>query len=159
MATEMTVIPLPEAAVRLSIPAEVLTRLVQSDRIRVRTVKTGDGQTMLYTEDVERMAKAKALRDRIWEKVARFDGETIGIREARDIYRVPDQTIYRCIKMGYIRAKETGGAGRGKKRLLNRADVAYVAELSKHCGGGRGHRLFGPDTIPPHALEYLQKAS
>jgi predicted site-specific integrase-resolvase len=153
MATEMTVIPLPDAAQRLGIAPDVLTRLVANGTINLRTVRTSDGKIMLSQEDIERMAKAIALRDKIWKQVARFEDEVIGIREARDTYNVPDQTIYRCIEKGYIRANKTNGAGRGKKRMLNRADVAYVAALAKHLRGGRGHRLFGPDTIPPHALE------
>jgi len=151
MAPEMTVIPLPEAAKRLRLSPDVLTRLVQDDKIRVRSVRTaGDGQIMLDEGDVERMVKAKALRDKIWEKVAKFEGETISIREAEE-YGVSYPTLYRCIEMGYIRANKANGTGRGRKRLLNKADVAYVAELAKR-GGGRGHRLFGPDTIPPHAM-------
>lgn len=159
MANEMTVIPLPDAAERLSMTAEVLTRLVQSDRIRVRTVKTSDGQIMLDEGDVERMSKAKALRDQIWGKVAKFDGEVIGTDEAKALFGITPPTLYRCIKMGYIRAGRGSKGGRGKKRELNKADVAYVAELVKRGRGGRGHRLFNPDTIPPHALEYSTSTS
>jgi hypothetical protein len=151
MATEMTVIPLPDAAKRLCLSPEVLTRLIQDDKIRVRSVKTGDGQIMLDEGDVKRMAKAKALRDKIWEKVAKFDGETIGIKDAMELYGLQDKTIYLCIEKGYIRAGQGSKGGRGKKRELNKADVAYVAELARR-GGGRGHRLFGPDTIPPHVM-------
>ncbi len=150
MATEMTVIPLPEAARRLRLEPDVLTRLVQSDKLRLRAVRTCDGQIMLDQEDVERMAKAMTLRDKIWAKVAKFEGETISIREAEK-YGVSYPTLYKCIRMGYIRASKTNGSGRGKKRLLNKADVAYVSELAKR-GGGRGHKLFGPDTIPPHTM-------
>jgi hypothetical protein len=152
MATEMTVIPLPDAARRLCVSPDVLTRLIQDDKLRIKNVKTGDGQIMLDEGDIERMAKAKALRDKIWERVKKYDGETIGVREARNIFHVPDQTIYRCIEKGYIRADKPGNGGRGRRRQLNKADVAYVAELVRHSGNGRGHRLFGPDTIPPHAM-------
>lgn len=151
MDTEMTVIPLPQAAQQLGISPEVLTRLVQDDKIRVRSVKTHDGQIMLDEEDVERMAKAKALRDKIWERVAKFEEETIGTDEAKILFGITPRTLYRCIDKGYIRAGQGSKGGRGKKRELNKADVAYVAELAKR-NGGRGHRLFGPDTIPPHAM-------
>jgi hypothetical protein len=150
---EMTVIPLPEAALRLGIAPEVLTHLVQSDKIRVRSVKTGDGQIMLSEGDVQRMAKAKLLRDKIWKQVEKFDGETVGTDEAKTEFGITPPTLYRCIALGYIRAVgKSSTGGRGNKRALNKADVAYVAELAKR-GGGRGHRLFGPDTIPPHVLE------
>lgn len=128
-----------------------MTRLIRDDKIRVRSVKTGDGQIMLDEGDIERMAKAIALRDKIWEKVARFDGETVSTQEAREVFNISDRTLYRCIENGYIRAGQGSKGGRGKKRELNKADVLYVAELARR-GGGRGHRLFGPDTIPPHAM-------
>jgi hypothetical protein len=150
---EMTVIPLPEAAQRLGIAPEVLTHLVQSDKIRVRSVKTGDGQVMLSEGDVQRMAKAKALRDRIWQKVAHLEKNRIGIREARELYGIPDQTIAHGIREGYIRDEGASGTGRGNKHLVYESDIAYAAELKRVLGGGRGHRIFGPDTIPPHALE------
>lgn len=152
MATEITVIPLLEAARRLDMPAEMLTSLVQSDKMRMKVIRTGDGQIMLDERDIEQMAKAKALRDRIWERVAKFEGETVSTQEAREIFNISDRTLYRCIENGYIRAGQGSKGGRGKKRELNKADVAYVAELVKR-GRGRGHRIFNPDTIPPHALE------
>jgi predicted site-specific integrase-resolvase len=149
MSAQMTVISLPEAAQRLGIAPEALTRLVQSDKIKVRTVRTHAGQLMLDEGDVQRMAKAKALRDRIWERVAKFEGETVSTQEARETFGIHESTLYRCIENGYIRAGRGSKGGRGKKRELNKADVAYVSELAKR-GRGRGHRLFGPDTIPPH---------
>jgi predicted site-specific integrase-resolvase len=151
MSHEMTVIPLPQAAKRLCLSPEVLTRLIQDDKIRVRSVKTGDGQIMLDEEDVERMVKAKALRDKIWARVAKFEGEMVSTLDAKKLFGLNEPTLYRCIKKGYIRAGIGSKGGRGKKRELNKADVAYVAELAKR-NGGRGHRLFGPDTIPPHAM-------
>jgi predicted site-specific integrase-resolvase len=145
------VIPLPQAAERLGMSVEILTGLISNDTLRVKAVRTGDGQIMLDEKDVERMAKAKALRDRLWAKVSKFEGETISIREAEEL-GVSYPTLYKCIELGYIRAEDKPSqGGRGNKRRLNKADVAYVAELAKR-GGGRGHRLFTPETIPPHCL-------
>lgn len=151
MATEITVIPLPEAAKRLCLSPDVLTRIAQDSILKIK-VKTNDGQILLDTGEVERMAKALALRDRIWEKVAKFEGETVSTLDAKQMFGLNEPTIYRCIKKGYIRAGKGNKGGRGKKRELNKADVAYVAELSKR-GAGRGHRLFTLDTLPPHIRE------
>jgi hypothetical protein len=153
MATEMTVIPLPEAADRLDMSVEMLTHLFANDKLGAKAVRTGDGQIMLDEKDVERMAKAKALRDKIWAKAARFEGETVGTTEAVEVYGLTYTTLYRCMNFTPPIIRTVGGTsdgGRGKKRLLNKADVMYVAELSKALGGGRGHRLFTAETLPPH---------
>lgn len=148
MVTEITVIPLPDAAKHLGISPDALTRIAQNGTLKVK-IKTGDGQIMLDKREIERMAKAMALRDRIWKQVAKFENETISTQEARQLYSLGVSLIYRCIDKGYIRAGKGSQGGRGKKRELNKADVAYVAELSKR-GRGRGHRLFTSDTLPPH---------
>jgi len=148
MATEITVIPLPEAAKRLCISPDVLTRIAQDGTLKLK-IKTCDGQIMIDQEEVRRMAKALALRDRIWKQVAKFEDETIGTDEAKTEFGITPPTLYLCIKKGYIRADNQTSGGRGVKRRLNKADVAYVAELSRR-GRGRGHRLFTSDTLPPH---------
>jgi len=149
MSIQPTVIPLPEAAQRLRVPLSLLTRMVLSGTLKA--VTTTDGQVLLPLEAVDHMAKGIAVRDKIWNKVKGFEGETVSTLEARDVFNISDRTLYRCIENGYIRAGKGSKGGRGKKRLLNKADVLYVSELAK-LGGGRGHRLFGPDTIPPHML-------
>lgn len=149
MVTEITVIALPDAAKRLGIAESLLTRIIQDDTIRLM-IKTRDGQIMLDTGEIERMAKAMALRDRIWKRVAKFEDETVGTDEAKLEFGITPPTLYRCIKEKYIRASEQTAGGRGIKRRLNKADVAYIAELMKHRKKGRGHRLFTPDTLPPH---------
>ena len=92
------------------------------------------------------------MRDKIWNKVKRFEGETISVSDSVKELGINPDLIYSCIEKGYIRAIDPPSkGGRSRTRRLNKADVAYVAALSKH-GGGRGHRLFTPDTIPPHAV-------
>lgn len=147
MAREMTHIPIALAAQRLRVSISLLTEMVDSGTLKV--VVSTDGQVLLPLVVVDQMEKELELRDQIWRKVKKFEKETVSTMEAQEIVSLG--TLYRCISKGYIRAGEGGKGGRGKKRLLNKADVLYVAELSK-LGGGRGHRLFGPDTIPPHML-------
>jgi len=150
MAIEMTVIPLPEAARRLRMDPDVLTCLVQNGELKVRAVRTPDGQIMLDEEDVERMAQAMTMRDKIWSKIKQFERETIGITKAES-FGVSYPTLYRCIEIGWIRAVDQPSKGNhGKKRRLNKADVAYVSELAKR-NGGSGQRLFTSYTVPPHA--------
>lgn len=145
------VIPLPLAAEQIGLPVEALTRLVKSGRIK--KVVQSDGTLLLDERTVGKMAKGVALRDKIWAKVCQFENEAVSTHEARTTYNLMPDTLYRCIRLGYIRAIDgPSKGGRGRLRRLNKADVLYIAELAK-CGGGRGHRLFTPDTIPPHALD------
>lgn len=144
------VIPLPLAAEQIGLPMDVLTRLVKSGKIKA---VQSDGTLLLDERTVRNMAKGIALRDRLWAKVAQFEGETVSTNDARTTYHLMPDTLYRCIRLGYIRAIDgPSKGGRGRLRRLNKADVAYIAELAK-CSGGRGHRLLTPDTIPPHALD------
>jgi hypothetical protein len=144
----LTAIPLPQAAQRLNVSARVLTRLIDSGKLFA--VTTLDGQTLIPLSIVEKMEKETALRDKIWNSVKKFEGETITTDEARGMIN-PD-LLYRCLNMGYVRAIDPPNkGGRGKTRRLNKADVLYVSKLAKN-GGGRGHRLFTPETIPPHAM-------
>lgn len=142
------VIPLPLAAEQIGLPVDVLTRLAKSGRIKG---VQSDGTLLLDERTVLDMVKGIALRDKIWAKVARFEGETVGTGEAKSIYHIPQRTLYLCIKKGYIRTVGgTSEGGRGKKMLLNKADVAYVSELANQAT--RPHHLFTPDTVPPHCL-------
>jgi len=149
MATEITVIPLPDAAKRLGISLEILTSITRNGTLRMKIIRESDGQISLTIGDIERMAKALALREQLLARVAKFDGETVSTQEAREVYGLSPTLLYSCIKKGIIRAGKSSKGGRGIKRLLNKADVMYVLELSKR-GQGRGHRLFTPDTLPPH---------
>jgi hypothetical protein len=146
------VIQISQASERLGISVEMLTRLAKQGKIKA---VQSDGTLLLDEGTVEAMTKGAALRDKIWEKAKQFEGESVGIRDAQDPkkFHISYDTLYKCLELGYIRAaKDDTGGGQGKKRQLNKADVFYVAELIKHCGGS-GHQLFTPETIPPHCLD------
>jgi len=62
-------------------------------------------------------------------------------------------SIYRWIERGYVRVlDDQRGGGRGRKRLLNEADVAYAALVAKERGKREGRRILTPEFIPPHCV-------
>lgn len=147
MAIELPcVIPLSQAAEQIGLSVDVLTRLIKSGKIKAMQ---SCGTLLLDERTVCNMAKGIALRDKLWARVAKFEDETVGTNEALNVYHIPQRTLYLSIKKGYIRVVGgTSRGGRGKKKLLNKADVAYISELAKQPN--RPHHILTPDTIPPH---------
>ncbi len=146
-------IPLSEAARRIGISERVLTKLVENRTIRsIQITEDHTLTTCLDERVVLSMARKVALRDRIWRDVAKYQDETITTHEARTKYKFPPPTLYRLIKRGLIQAiDEPSLGGRGRRRRINKAHFLYWFEISKH-GGGVGHKLIRPDTIPPYMV-------
>ncbi|HIE38147.1 MAG TPA: hypothetical protein EYP77_03600 [Anaerolineae bacterium] len=140
-----TYIQLDEAARRYGVSREALTRAV-ADGI-MRAVRTPEGGVLVASEDVRKVKE----RDELWATVAHLENRRIGIHEASQKYNLSLDSLYRWIRLGYIRVVEDAkGGGRGRKRLLNEADVAYASRLADIRGRGRGRRIFSEDMIPPH---------
>jgi predicted site-specific integrase-resolvase len=141
-------IPLSEAVRRYDLDAGVLTSLIEDGRIGA--VKTNDN-IVVAEEDVSQTQKTMARRDRLWRRVRHLDGKPIGINEACDKYGFAPGSLYRWIKKDYIRVlKDQRGGGRGRKRLVNEADVAYAAEVARIRGQTPGRAIFVSDYTPPH---------
>ncbi len=138
-------IPLAEAARRYGIPEETLKRAVESGTIRA--VQLGE-EVAVAEQDIQSVS---IDRDALWQQASKWEGQVIGIEEAQELYGLNKQSIYRWIAKGYIRVvKDIRGGGRGRKRLLNKADVVYIALLKEKLGTRRGRRLLTPETLPPH---------
>ena len=91
------------------------------------------------------------VREELWKRVKHLEGESVGVYEARDKYGISVTSLYRWIRRGYVRVvRDNRGGGRGQKRLLNEADVAYASLLVERAGGERGHSVFSPKVVPPH---------
>jgi len=139
-------IPLVEASERFRLPMKVLHKAV-ADRI-VKAVRI-NGELAVDKKD----AQILSLRQDIWERVRHLEGRPIGINEARARYGLPLASLYRWIESGYIRViQDAKGRGRGKKRILNEADVAYAHLLRRRLGGKRGRQFFRPELAPPRFL-------
>jgi predicted site-specific integrase-resolvase len=140
-----TYIPLSKAARRYRISAKDLTNLIEKGTIRAVKV---NGRVAVAEGDVARVVK----RDELWQRVKHLDGKPIGMEEACTKYRLSSPSVYRWIELGYVRVLEDQrGGGRGRKRALNEADVAYAALVAEVRGKRRGRRIFTREFVPPHA--------
>ena len=145
MATDLlTYIPLREASERYGVARKSLTQLVDSGRIRAVNI---NGGIAVAEEDVASTSR----RDELWARVGMLDGNPIGVAEARRKYRMGAATLNRWVKTGVVRVLEAPeGRGRGQKRLLNEADVAYAGLVADERGRKRGRRILTPEYMPPH---------
>ncbi len=140
-------LPLAEASRRYGISEEVLKRAIQSGTIEAIQL---DEEVAVAEGDVRKLS---IDRHALWREASRWEGHTIGIDEAHELYGLNKQSIYRWIEKGYIRVvRDERGGGRGRKRLLNKADVVYIALLKEKLGQHRGRRLLTPETLPPHIV-------
>jgi predicted site-specific integrase-resolvase len=148
LANLRTYIPLSEAVRRYDLDPGVLTRMIEDGRIdAVRT----NGDIAVAEEDVDRTRKTMSKRDELWRRVRHLDGRPIGIRAACNEYGFSTSSLYRWIERDYVRIlKDQRGGGRGRKRALNEADVAYAAEVAKIRGKTPGRAIFTSDYTPPH---------
>jgi predicted site-specific integrase-resolvase len=125
---------LSEAAQRYNLELGILTSLVEDGRIDAVEV---DGEVAVTERDV-----ASVKED--WEQFpSRSDfkhlqGKTLGIAEASRKYNIPNPTLSRWSRSGYI--KRVGHEG--QKVLLDESDVAYCAAVYRQQDGGQGKRIF-----------------
>jgi len=139
-----TFIPLEEAARRYGLSREVLTRLIEDGKIKAARV---NGGITVAENDIREVKK----RDRLWKQVEALDGCPIGVKDARLKYSFGAATLKQWIEDGIVRVlSHPDGYGRGKKKLLNEADVAYANLVAKARGRRRGRRIFTSDYLPPH---------
>jgi hypothetical protein len=141
-------IPLSEAAYRYDLEPSVLTSMIEDGRIDA--VKT-NGDIAVAEEDVSEARKTMAKREELWRRVQHLDGEPIGIEDAYTKYAMSPSSVYRWMERGYIRIlRDRRGGGRGRKRLINEADIAYAAEVAGERGRKRGKPIFTSEFVPPH---------
>lgn len=142
------VLPLPEAATRMGIPINVLTRLISNGMMKA--VQLPDG-TLAVTE---KHAKEDAARAQLaakaaprkqdapeYKKHAHLRGKSIGVAEAAREYGVTVGTVARWVQRGYIARLGQDG----QKILIDQADVAYCVEIYRKHGAKQGRRLFNLD--------------
>ena len=139
---------LSEAARKYGISTDALTRLVKAGIIRAARI---NGWIAVAEEDVS----VSTMRDKIWNQVKHLDGTPISMSQACEKYdEINFASLSRWVDRGYIRTLGDGprGGGRGRKRLLNEADVAYTAFILRRRGKRPGKRVFAPETLPPHLI-------
>ncbi len=138
-------VPFEESLRRFAVDGETLRQAVERGEVKAITI---DGTLAVAEEDV----RVLSIRVNLWRQVRHLEGVPIGVRDAYQKYGLSPTTLYRWIESGYIRVmKETTGKGRGKKRILNEADVAYADLLRRRLGGRKGKRFFNEELVPPRS--------
>lgn len=127
-------IPLAEAAKRYGIAEQTLREAVDSGTIRA--VQLGE-EVAVREGDVEKIIIKKSSFDHL-------RGKPISLSAASRKYAIPQQTLSRWAKAGYI--SKLGREGR--KVLVDEADVAYRVEIYRRLGGARGRRIFDANGNP-----------
>jgi len=140
-----TYIPLNQAATRYGVNVAMLHRAVESGIMQA--VRTPEGKILVESEDVRMITE----RNTLWDRVKHLDGNSIGLEEACRKYRLSTTSVYRWIGQGYVRVlSDQRGGGRGRKRTLNEADVAYASLVAETRGRQQGKRIFTREFIPLH---------
>jgi hypothetical protein len=144
MFTLPTFLPLSEAARKYGMEEAHLRTLIEKGKIRAGVVA---GEMVVSEEEVRGEAiQEKGLRKEDlpeYQKNAHLRGIGIGINEAAKEFQIPYVTIYQWMSSGVI--KKLGR--QGQKVLLDKADVAYCAEIYRKKGV-KGRKLFNPDGTP-----------
>jgi hypothetical protein len=146
MAAELpTYIPVAEATEKYRGGRRELNRLVDSGRVRAVKI---NGGIAVAEEDVR---ETTLQPSDLWKRVKHLDGVPIGMGEACRKYRLGFASLNRWIELGYVRVvDDQRGGGRGRKRAVNEADVAYAALVANERGRRRGRRIFTLELLPPH---------
>jgi len=140
MAALPTYIPVDDAAQRLGISPSDLHQLIEAGTIRAAEI---NGVIAVSEESVNAHTPKEELEE--YKQFKHLAGVEIGIGEAARKYQVPQPTISRWVKRGFI----TKLGKKGQKILLNEQDVAYCARIYHDRGGGiQGRRLFAKDGTP-----------
>ncbi len=147
-----TFLSLSEAAQKYELEEEHLRLLIETGKIRAGIIPDSN-EVLVSEEEVRNEAiEVKGLHKEDlpeYQRHVHFKGTGIGINEAAKEFKVPYVTIYRWMETGVI----TQLGRKGQKVLIDKADVAYSAEIY-HKKGIKGRKLFNQDGTP-----YKQKRS
>lgn len=124
---------LQDAADQYNVEPEKLQELI--DQGDVRSGMLGD--ELIVLEDDVRTCVAE--RDVTREQFKHLEGVEIGINQAAIKYRFNTVTISDWVRRGKVRFIRQ----RGKRKLINEADVAYARALADIKGLRSGRPLFG----------------
>ena len=139
-------IPLPQAAARLGLTVEALTRLVDSGTIKANV---HEGVVLIPEREIAQTITR--------EQFAKLRGKPITVAQAIEKYGLNSGTWSRYIRTGLIEVLTPG-----YRMTLNEADVAYCAKVYEVLGGKQGSRIFDDQGRPyqlvrPEVAEYRRK--
>lgn len=122
---------------RYNITETELDHLLQAERLdTVRLLDTGGEKLAFYDDD---LAAYVADRDITPEKFDHLRGNLLGMNEAGLKHGVTSSTISRWVKQGQLEVKGTESRN---KKLVDEADVAYLAELGRAKKMRPGKKVF-----------------
>ena len=134
-------ITLSEAAQRMRTSVKETRSMIKSGKIKGGLLSDG---AMVVNEDTLPKRQEKRKEDLFeYKKHANLKGMGISINEASRNFGIPSGTITRWMQSGII--KKLGNDG--YRTLIDKADIAYCAEIYRHQGG-QGKRLFNKDGTP-----------
>ena len=139
-----TFLPLSEAARKYGLSQARLRSLVESGKIRAGVI---EGKMVVSEEEVREQAVTRKEDLPEWKKFAHLKGVEIGLSEASTKYSIPQVTLFRWYKKGYIAEIKRAVVSGGEKIFLDEQNVAYCAEIY-HQRRGQGKWLFDDNGLP-----------
>jgi len=133
-----TLITLQEASHRYDIPLDDLRHL--ADRGKIPALRFKGEILVVDNGDMQRVLEELGLR----EQFDHLRGSELGITEAARKYGLPQPTVSRWVRAGFI----TTLGQDGQKTLVDEADVAYCEAVYRYQDGGKGKRIFDKDGSP-----------
>jgi len=136
-----TYLPIAEAARKYGMSVGRLKALINDGTIKAAMVMND-----LVVDEDEVRAKTILRKEDLpeYKKHAHLKGTSIWISEAERVYNIPNPTISRWVQMGFI--KKLGV--HGNKVMIDRADMAYCAEIYHSRQTKQGRRLFEKNGLP-----------
>jgi len=144
-----TFLPLSEAARKYGLDEARLRELVEKGKIRAG-VLPGSDEVFVSEEEVqkrvERGTHGSGVRKEDLPEYSQFkhlENIPISISDAEGKYGVPNPTIVRWIKRGFIKVIRV----EGRKKMIDERDIAYCAYIYKK-NKGQGKWIFTRDGTP-----------
>ncbi len=124
-----------QALTRYPLTEDELNRLIDQGIDTVELVSNGNTELIFYDDA---LAAYVAERDITPEKFAHLRGNLLGFGEAAREYKLSQVTISQWAKQGKLEVK----GQQGQKKLVDEADVAYLAELGRAKKMRPGKKVF-----------------
>ena len=125
-----------EALKRYPITGAELDRLLAEGRLDTVNLVGDDGEQLVLYDDS--LADYVSERDIRPEKFSQLRGNLLGIGEAAREYKLSQVTISRWVQQGRLQVK----GEEGQKKLVDEADVAYLAALGRAKKMRPGKKVF-----------------
>jgi hypothetical protein len=121
---------------RYNITADELEELVEAGELLAAVLELEDGEKTIYYDDD--LAAYAAERDIKPNNFEHLKGNLLGYTEAALKYKLNPSNVSRWVHLGFLEMKGT----RGRKKLVDEADVAYLAAKGKAMKMRSGKKVF-----------------